>query len=301
MTTGETPMLAAAELYIYPLKSARGIAVPALEFDERGPIGDRRWMLVDEQGEFLSQRRLPRMSLLHVDLQSENLVVDAPGMPTLVVRPTSENGAAERLVAELHADQVTVCRVDKDADRWFSKFLQLRCSLVTMPADTRRIVDPTYAPTSRIVGLADAFPVLVVGTASIDEINRRLAAKGKQPVGVDRFRPNVLVSGGAPHDEDTWGQLEARDLTLEIVKPCARCAIVTVDQLRGIRGKEPLQTLADYRRQGDNVLFGQNALHDRPGRIVRGERLWASCKERDSAVGAGRYAAGESRHSESRK
>ncbi len=275
MVTDQTPALVAAELYIYPLKSGRGIPVPALEFDERGPIGDRQWMLIDDQAEFLSQRRLPRMSLLQVSLEADRLVVDAPGMSTLVVPPTPDNGASERLVAGLHEDRVTVCRVGKAVDRWFTKFLRLSCSLVTMPEDTRRIVDPTYAPAPRIVGLADAFPVLVIGAASIDELNRRLVAKGLARVGVDRFRPNVLVSGSTAHEEDTWRQVSGRDLALEIVKPCAQCTIVTVDQERGVRGKEPLKTLAEYRQRGQKVLFGQNALHDRPGRLVRGERLRA--------------------------
>ena len=108
MVTDETRTLAAAELYIYPLKSGRAFPVPVLEFDERGPIGDRRWMLIDDQAEFLSQRRLPRMSLLRVSLQSDSLVVDAPGMSTLVVPPTPDNGASERLVAGLHEDRVPV-------------------------------------------------------------------------------------------------------------------------------------------------------------------------------------------------
>jgi uncharacterized protein len=273
--TDDAPVLAAAELYIYPLKSARGIPVPALEFDARGPIGDRRWMLIDEQTEFLSQRRIPRMSLLRVALQSDGLVVDAPGMPTLVVPPPANDDPSERLVAGLFEDRVTVRRVGNDVDRWFTTFLRLPCSLVTMPDDTQRVVDPTYAPRPRIVAFADAFPVLLVGAASIDELNRRLVAKGLSRVGVDRFRPNVVVSGGAPHEEDTWRQLTGCHVALDIVKPCARCAIVTVDQARGIRGKEPLKTLAEYRKRGETVLFGQNALHDGPGRIVRGERLRA--------------------------
>jgi uncharacterized protein len=270
-----TPTLTAGELYIYPLKSARGIPVRALEFDERGPIGDRRWMLIDAQGEFLSQRRLPRMSLLRIALDSDNLVVEAPSMPTLVVPPCADDNGSDRLIAGLFEDRVTVSRVGDEADRWFTTFLRLPCSLVTMPDDTERIVDPKYTPSPRIVAFADAFPVLVLGAASIEELNRRLSAKGVPQVGVDRFRPNVVVSGGTPHEEDTWRQLKGCDVALEIVKPCARCTIPAVDQERGIRGKEPLTTLAEYRRWGEKVYFGQNALHDRPGRMVQGEPLRA--------------------------
>jgi uncharacterized protein len=275
VVSDDASVLRAAELYIYPLKSARGIPVSALEFDARGPIGDRRWMLIDDGAEFLSQRRIPRMSLLRVALQSGTLVVDAPGMATLMVPRADNDGASDRLVAGLFEDRVTVRRVDADADRWFTTFLRHPCSLVTMPNDTQRLVDPKYAPTPRIVGFADAFPVLLIGAASVGELNRRLAAKGVPQVGVDRFRPNVVVAGGAPHEEDTWRRLTGSDVTLELVKPCARCAIVTVDQDRGVRGKEPLKTLEAYRRRDGKVFFGQNALHDGPGRIVRGEQVRA--------------------------
>jgi len=276
MTEG-TSTVSVTELYLYPLKSARGIPVPVLQFDERGPIGDRRWMLIDPDAQFLSQRRIPRMALLHVALQEDALHVDAPGMPTLMVpRPAGGRDGedtGERLIAGVWDDAVTVCRASADADRWFTAFLDQPCSLVTMPDDAIRLVDPTYAPTPRSVTLADAFPLLLLGAGSLDELNGRLAAKGVPAVGIDRFRPNIVVSGAAPHAEDGWHRLVGSGIALDIVKPCARCAIVTVDQERGVRVVEPLKTLETYRRRGSKVYFGQNALHDRPGRIVRGEDL----------------------------
>jgi uncharacterized protein len=142
-----------------------------------------------------------------------------------------------------------------------------------MPDDTRRLVDPTYAPTPRTVAFADGYPVLIVGRASVDELNRRLSAKGASPVGVDRFRPNILVAGAAPHGEDGWKRLVAPDMAFDIVKPCARCTIVAVDPARGVRRAEPLRTLSEYRRRDAKVFFGQNALHDRPGRLMLGAQM----------------------------
>jgi uncharacterized protein YcbX len=197
-------------------------------------------------------------------------------MPTLVVpRPAGRDqpGAGERLVAGLWDDAVTVCRVGAEADRWFTEFLDEPCSLVTMPDDVTRLVDRQYAPAPTPVTLADGYPLLLVGASSLAELNARLAAKGVPPVGIDRFRPNLVVSGAPPHAEDGWRRLVGPGIALDIVKPCARCAIVTVDQERGVRVVEPLKTLETYRRRGSKVLFGQNALHDRPGRIARGELM----------------------------
>jgi uncharacterized protein YcbX len=186
-----------------------------------------------------------------------------------------------RRFATLWNDDLVVQSVSADADRWFTEYLGVSCSIVVMPDNTRRQVDTTYAPFGRIVGFADGFPVLVIGSASLDELNRRLRAKGVPPVGIERFRPNVVVSGGAPHEEDSWSRLEGADVALDIVKPCARCTIVATDQESGVRVREPLATLAEYRRLGNNVLFGQNALHDRTGRISVGDTL--AVRSRDVA------------------
>lgn len=272
-------MVQVSDLYIYPLKSARGIAVSALEFDAHGPIGDRRWMLIDENARFLSQRRIARMALLQVALGPGSLTVDAPGMSSLTVAIEAGPAArGERLAAGLFEDTVTVRRVSADADRWFSEALRRPCSLVTMPEDVERVVDPTYAPPARTVALADAFPVLVIGQGSLDEMNRRLRAKGIAAVGINRFRPNVVVSGAAPHAEDQWRRLIGPGIALDLVKPCARCAIPAVDPDRGTRGVEPLKTLNEYRRRDSKVFFGQNALHDRPGRLAVGEVMRAAAR-----------------------
>jgi len=263
-------------LYRYPLKSARGIEVGSLEFDSRGPVGDRRWMLIDAAGDFLSQRRFPRMSLLRPTLRHEGLAVDAPGMSTLVVAADASEKHDGLLDARLWRDDLHVRRVGQAADRWFTDFLGVPCSLVTMPDETHRQVDLEYAPAGRTVAFADGFPVLVIGSASLDELNRRLHAKGVPTIGMERFRPNVVLSGGAPHEEDTWRRLVGPAVTLDLVKPCARCVITTVDQDRGVRGREPLATLSEYRQRDRGVLFGQNALHDRPGRVSVGERFLVS-------------------------
>jgi uncharacterized protein YcbX len=263
-------------LYRYPIKSTAGTEVETLEFDERGVVGDRLWMLIDESGQFLSQRRFPRMSLIHPTLAKDRLTVDAPGMPTLEVPGDGvASGDGERVTATIWDDTVSARRIDPGVDRWFSEFLGVACSLVTMPGDVQRQVDTRYAPVGRTVGFADGFPVLVIGTASLVELNRRLREKNLPPVRFDRFRPNVVVATEVPHVEDTWRRVTGPGVALDIVKPCGRCAIVTVDQARGVRLKEPLATLSEYRTLNQSVMFGQNAMHDRQGRMNCNDALTA--------------------------
>jgi hypothetical protein len=292
MGTIDSCSVSVTELFLYPIKSARGVAVSSLVFDARGPVGDRRWMLVDREAEFLSQRRLPRMSLLRVTLEPDLLRVNAPGMPTLAVPRDAERmpaGAQGSRAAQVWHDTVTVHYAGDEYDRWFREFLGEDCSLVAMASDAVRPVDLDYAPAGRTVSLADAFPLLVIGAASLAELNRRLVAKGQAAVPIDRFRPNLVVSGATPHAEDTWRRLEGPAITFDIVKPCARCAIVSVEQETGTRVKEPLATLEEYRRQGSKIMFGQNALHDRPGQIACGDRMTPALR------------GGESRNTESRR
>jgi uncharacterized protein len=246
-------------LYVYPIKSCGGIAVDGWEVDERGLRHDRRWMLVDEAGRFMSQRRFPRMALIGVRIERDNLVVDAPDMPSLKV--PLEPRAAKLVLARVWDDLVEASPVGADADRWFSEFLGVGCNLVYLPEQSQRPVDPAYAEPGDQVGLADGFPFLLISEASLAELNARL----ERPVPMNRFRPNLVVGGCAPFAEDGWRLVRIGEITLRVVKPCARCAITTVDQRTAAKSKEPLRTLARFRRSGKDVLFGQNLIHDEKG------------------------------------
>jgi MOSC domain-containing protein len=256
-----------SQLHVYPIKSAGGIPLEASEVDGRGLRHDRRWMLVDEAGSFMSQRRFPRMALIGVRIEPDHLVVDAPDMPSLHV-PLRPPDRKLRL-AQVWGDLVEVSAVSGEAERWFGEFLGVRCKLVFLPDESIRPVDPAYGRRGDRVGLADGFPFLLVSEASLADLNVRL----EHPVPMNRFRPNLVVGGCEPFAEDGWRLIRIGSITLRIVKPCARCTITTVDQRTAATGKEPLRTLAKFRRAGNKVLFGQNLIHDDTGTLHTGDPL----------------------------
>lgn len=252
---------------IYPIKSARGISVSEALVDTSGPMLDRRWMLVDHEGLFLSQRRLPKMTLLSPALNGTDLTVSAPGMPPLAVRAWA--GEGEWIPVKLWRDRLRLPNPSPLYDAWFSVFLGTSCRLVYLPADVIRPVEAPYDSPEWRVSLADGFPLLLLGQGSLDHLNARLDS----PVGFDRFRPNLLIANTKAHDEDGWRRVRIGTVEMAIVKPCARCSIVLVDPETGDRGLEPLRTLAGYRRKPQNVLFAQNALVTVGGLLRRGESV----------------------------
>jgi uncharacterized protein len=252
-------------LYMYPIKSAGGIPIEAWDVDGRGLRHDRRWMLVDEAGRFMSQRRFPRLALVGVRIEPDHLVVDAPEMPSLEV-PLRSPDASLRL-ARVWNDLVEVLTVGDEADHWFGEFLDVRCKLVYLPDESIRPVDPAYGNTEDQVGLADGFPFVLVSEASLADLNARL----EQPMPINRFRPNLVVRGCEPFAEDGWRLICISKIPLRVVKPCSRCTITTVDQRTATTGKEPLRTLARFRRAGNKVLFGQNLIHDETGTLRVGD------------------------------
>jgi uncharacterized protein YcbX len=254
-----------ASLHVYPIKSCGGFSPETWQADDHGFLYDRRWMLVDPAGEFITQREQPRMALIRVSVEHPHLRVEAPGMPKLTL-PLEPMGGRPMKV-RVWRDQVEAWLPDQQADRWFTECLGLPCGLAYMPEDILRPVDPQYAAPWREISFADGFPFLIIGQGSLDDLNRRLT----EPVSMNRFRPNLVIEGAPPFAEDRWRQIRIGDLAFELVKPCARCVITTTDQATAARGVEPLRTLATYRTSGSSVMFGQNALHDSAGWVKRGE------------------------------
>jgi uncharacterized protein YcbX len=254
-----------SELYFYPIKSARGIPVPHAQLDERGFQHDRRWMLVDADNVFISQREAHRMALIDVALANDALVVTAPGLEPLHV-PLVADGPT--VPCTVWRDTVNAIPVSQAADDWFSGFLGTACRLVYMPETSRRIVDRIYVAEERVVGFADAFPLLIIGQGSLDALNDKLKTRREAAVSMKRFRPNIVIAGTRPHVEDEWAQIRIGDVDVDVVKPCARCAITTVDIETGTAGHEPLRTLSSYRKRNSKVYFGQNAVHRQLGRIA---------------------------------
>lgn len=254
-----------SQIFIYPIKSARGIAVEETELETSGPSHDRRWMLVDEEGLFLSQRKVPRMVLMEPHLEGADLVVTAPGMSPLVISAASRS-VGELLPVTIWHDRLKLPHPNPAHSQWFSDFLGQSCRLVYLPDNVIRNVEPPFDGPKWRVSLADGYPLLMVTEASLTMLNEQLTS----PVGIERFRPNLVISGTAPHQEDDWRRVQVGSVQLAVVKPCDRCSIVLVDPSTGAAGVEPLRTLARYRNLPGGVMFGQNALVINPGKLCVG-------------------------------
>ncbi len=253
---------------VYPLKGAAGHDLECAEPDAFGIPWDRRWMLVEPGGGFLSQRTHPRLALIRVAAEGREgtFRVEAPAMDA---HELSAGGAlGDWMEVRVHDDTLRVPRVASGAGAWFSEFLGTPCELVFIPLEVHRPVDPTRAP-GRRVGFADAYPLLLATEDSLEDLNRR----GPERSSMIRFRPNLVVRGGVPWEEDRWRALEVGGARVELVKPCARCSVTTVDPASGTRGEEPLRTLAEFRRWEGKAHFGQNGVFAGGGGFRVGDRV----------------------------
>jgi len=222
-------------------------------------------MLVDETGEFMSQRAHPRMALISVRLSAEHLGVAAPGMPDLEI-PLQED-SANLIDVRVFGDINRGALVGGETDSWFGEFLESPCRLVHKPDDDLRLVDSSFAQRGDQVGFADGFAFLLISEASLEDLNNRL----EEPLPMNRFRPNFALRGCGPYAEDGWGRIRIGDVPFRVAEACPRCAITTVDQRTGARGKEPLRTLATYRKSEGEVYFGCNLIHDALGTVRVGD------------------------------
>ena len=254
-----------AGLWVYPVKSLGAVAVREVRVGDLGLEGDRRWMLVDAAGRFLTQREHAVLALGRVSLGDGGaLALAAPGLPPLRVAVPA--AGAPRVRVTVFGDVVDAALAAPGAHAWATAWLGAPARLVHMPDDVRRPVDPRYAAPGDRTAFTDGYPVLVASQASLDDLNARLAAAGAAPVAIERFRPSVLLAADdsealAPYAEDDWRTLRlGGGVELAVVKPCARCVVTTIDQRSAARGVEPLRTLAGYRRRGNKVLFAQNAV-----------------------------------------
>ncbi|MFO1464898.1 MAG: MOSC N-terminal beta barrel domain-containing protein [Steroidobacteraceae bacterium] len=244
-------------LNLYPVKSCRGIAVESVTLTDTGFAFDRRWMVVDENGRFQTQRELPRLAVIHTQLSDGRLRLSANDMPDLVV---GDPGQGERREVKVWNDQCSGLDAGDAAAGWLSQFLHKKLRLLSFDTSTRRACDPSYAgdvPATTM--FADAFPFLVLSESSLINLNRRL----DKTLPMNRFRPNIVLNGVQAHEEDRIRELRAGDVCIRLVKPCDRCSITTTDQVTGLRrGDEPLRTLKSYRWDPKlrGVTFGQNGI-----------------------------------------
>lgn len=262
-------MLTVTELYTYPVKSLGGISLKEADLCERGIKYDRRWMVVDTNNKYLSQRDLIEMALLRVRIEEPYLIIEHSSRNAAPLRVPIQPVTDDTFPVTIFDDVCNAIRVSDEADAWFTDALSFRCKLVFMPGETRRRVDKDYSRNNEITGFTDGFPFLLLGQESLDDLNRRL----KNELPMNRFRPNIVFKGGNPYEEDQMSHFGINGISFYGVKRCARCVITTIDQEKAVKGKDPLRTLSTYRAEHNNVYFGQYLVHEGKGKIKVGEEL----------------------------
>jgi len=262
-------MLQVSQLFIYPIKSLGGIAKQQVEITSTGFKHDRRWMLVDEQNIFLTQRTYPQMALLQVGENEQGIFVfhKQNQLQSIVIPFATEYRKKTSVI--VWDDVCDALEADEEINNWFSDMLQINCKLVYMPDDTKRAVDKRYAANDEITSFSDGYPILMIGQLSLDNLNEKLA----EVLPINRFRPNIVFTGGHAHIEDEMAAFEINGINFLGVKPSARCMITTVNQQTAEAGKEPLRTLAGYRMKNNKIYFGQNVLQQQHGSINIGEEI----------------------------
>jgi uncharacterized protein len=249
--------LTLTEIWIYPVKSLRGIRLTKSKVLDKGLPNDRRWMLVDNKGVFMTQRIYPQLALFTPSIDHDRMTItkrrDAAG-PASITFSIDMPPLGEILQTKVWDDEVSVTEVDTKISQWFSEQVGTICRLVKFPEQNARPVNPRYKVNDEHVSLADAYPFLIIGQSSLDDLNRRM----KEPLPMNRFRPNFVFTGGEPFIEDTFQHFSIGKNRFAGVKPCDRCVLTTVNQDTGEKGVEPLVTLSTYRKRENKIYFGQN-------------------------------------------
>ncbi|MFH8974656.1 MOSC domain-containing protein [Streptomyces sp. NPDC017890] len=261
-------------IHVHPVKATRSLPLREAVVEPWGLAGDRRWMLIDDGGRVVTQRQQPRLALAAAELMPGGGVrLSAPGREPLTVPVPHGPGT---VVVQIFRDKVEALpAADEAAHAWCSAFLGVDVRLVYLddPA-TRRPVDPRYALPGETVSFADGFPLLLTTTASLDALNS-LIAEGEHPdegpLPMNRFRPNVVVSGTGPWAEDGWSRIIVGEVAFRVVKPCGRCVVTTTDQGTAGRGREPLHSLGRHRRVDGKLVFGQNLVPAGRGTVRVGD------------------------------
>lgn len=260
-------------IHIYPIKSMGGISLTEAEVGMRGLQHDRRYMLVSEEGRFLTQRQTPELGRFHLQYNTHQtgFLVTFQG-DTLAIPLSLDHQNHQTQIANVWDDRVEVLSAPSHINQWFSQKLQRDVSLVYQHDNASRPVASEYQPNTQSthhVSLADGYPILLVSAASLSLLNQQIQHNNPlaEPMEMSRFRPNIVVDNLQPHQEDSLGTFELNSTTLHITKPCSRCILTTIDPITLERGDEPLRTLSTYRKENNKILFGANALCLKPGKI----------------------------------
>ncbi len=257
-----------SSIIVYPLKSASEISLKNSFLEKRGLVNDRRWMVVDNYKRFISQRTNPEMALLKPEIVDRTIRICAPGMEDLEMPLFPDEGRI--IMVEIWEDRCEALVANKHSEKWISDYLGKKCNFVFMPNLCNRIVDQDYGFGKNQVAFSDGFPLLLISESSLKDLNGRVS----EEITMKRFRPNLVVKNTAPYQEDEWESIRIGDCELKIVKACSRCVLTTVNPETGIfSGREPLKTLAKFRKLNGEVVFGQNLIPSSYGKIEVGMKI----------------------------
>jgi uncharacterized protein YcbX/ferredoxin len=270
------PTVTVSNLYIYPIKSTMGISLPQANIDELGLDFDRRFVISDHSGQFISARTEPTLCLVTTILTEYGLTLSAPTMPTLTL--VYENFSEQYQSVNVWDDEIAGQLCSTEANSWFSDYLQRPCQLLYFGKASSRM-KKTNTDNARKVAFADGYPLLLISQASLDDLNQRLLANNQKTVSMANFRPNIVVDNCLPFAEDGWQYIRIGEIEFKVSKPCERCILTTVNPENGIKDaqQQPLITLKTYRQTSSgDVLFGQNLIPLTSGRINQGDKVTVS-------------------------
>jgi uncharacterized protein YcbX len=266
-------MLQVSQLIVYPVKSLGGISLTSATVTDRGLQYDRRWMLVDEAGQFMTQRTVSAMALLATEITPAGVRVYHKESRDEVLIPFETSGPG--LMVQVWSSRCKAIIVDERINTFFSDVLSKSCKLVYMPLSTNRRVDGRYAFNKESTTFTDGYPFLLIGQSSLDDLNSRL----EDTLPINRFRPSIVFTGGVAYEEDTMARFSINNISFFGVKLCARCIVTTIDQDNATKSKEPLSTLSSYRKVNNKIYFGQNLLHKGEGIISVGDAIHVEQKK----------------------
>jgi uncharacterized protein len=251
------------QLWIYPIKSCGGVRLNEAKLDERGLEHDRRWMLVDRDGNLVTQREVPKLVWVHPAVSDNELKVVAPDMPELRLE---RNAAGETKRVRVWGDHMEAVVIPQ-AREWFEDYTKKEVDLVFIPDSSPRPMNPNFG--TRQLTFVDGNPLHIISETSVADLNSRL----EKPVGLERFRANVIFSGSEPYAEDAWTKISIDEVGFDVYEACQRCVMLNVDPVSALTTKEPLATLAKYRRSGQHVVFGRNINHLHEGVLRVGGKV----------------------------
>lgn len=253
-------------IHIYPIKSLHGISLPSAKLLGRGLEFDRRWMLVDDNNLFVTQRSLSALALYSVKLFKDSLQVFSPSGDSISI-PSNPTGG--KCSVSVWKDEVEAIEVSAEVSNWFSSQVNQKLKLVYMPDYSNRFIEKNNSSSDGVVSFADAYPLLLLNSASFNDLNKKL----KNKISIDRFRPNLVVNGSVAFEEDNWHRISVGESKIEVVKKCARCVMVNIDPITATKETEVLSVLSEYRKKANKVFFGVNALVQQTGAIEVGDEL----------------------------